>query len=62
MDVSTVKKLIDEHGFTFEEIAYKIGCSGRSVENWYRGVSEPIPVFERLLNQLLEKTKKKEMA
>ena len=56
--VNLVKKLVDEHGWTTAQIAYRLFCSTRSVENWYMG-KNMLPVYRLKLTELLDKENRK---
>jgi hypothetical protein len=48
-----VRILIDEFGMKKETIAGEVGSSVRSVERWYDGTGQPLPVYEDKLKALL---------
>ena len=40
------------NGWSYDQIADRIGASSRAVYRWAAGDSEPLPVFDRLITEL----------
>ena len=53
------KQLVDLYGWTREQLAYRVGCTSRSVENWYGGKTKPIGIFQRKLERLYKQEEAK---
>lgn len=48
------KILIDEHDFTYEKIAARVGCSSMAVRNWYQG-KRPMKVYRERLEKIFRR-------
>lgn len=48
-----------KHGWTVEQIAYRVGASLSSIQNWRRGLTKPIKIYREKLEKLLKQEEEK---
>jgi len=61
MELNLVRELIKRHGWTREQVAYRVGCTSRSVENWYNGKVKPIKIFQIKIQLLFNKEQERKL-
>ena len=59
MGLNLVRDLIDNLNWTREQLAYRVGCTSRSIENWYQGKIKPLKIYREKLERLHKQEKEK---
>ena len=50
-----IRSLVDDHDWTFEELAVQLGASFSSVKNWYHGHATPLRTYREAIKKLYHK-------
>jgi len=56
--IDELKTIMRERGFSCDTMARFIGCSGKTVDRWLSGESNPTQVYQRLIRKGIRRVKK----
>jgi len=43
-----------KHNFTYEQIAYQLETTPRTLNRWITGAFQPLPIYQRKITEFLE--------
>ena len=52
-EVKELKQFKDRSGWSFDKIAARLGVSGQTVRNWFKGRYSPAPLCKRAIEEFL---------